>query len=148
MEAIKLDSFTATNKILENLKLKYRHLDNIMNLTKDMERAMMANDSISFGKILDMRGDVMILVDKVDAANKEICKRLPSPLREKISAIIIPKKDKTRETLSLENPLETNIYDTNLRISTLLTRIIKLDGDINQRVKGQRTSGRLNNMRG
>lgn len=144
-----MDSFTATNKILENLKIKYKHIDNIMNLTKDMERAMMTNDNISFGTILEMRGDVMILVDKLDRENREICSRLPSSLRGRISAILMPKKEATGETLKLDNPLETNIYDTNKRIASLLTKVIKLDNEINQRVKGQEgPSRRLTNLRG
>nr|WP_315024768.1 hypothetical protein [uncultured Aminipila sp.] len=143
-----MDSFTATNKILENLKIKYRHIDNIMNLTKDMERAMMANDSISFGSTLDMRGDVMILVDKLDEENREIVSRLPGPLKERISAIIMPKREAAGESLTLDNPLETNIYDTNKRIAALLSKIIKLDSDINQKIKGQKQPPRLSNMRG
>lgn len=143
-----MDSFTATNKILENLKKKYRYIDNIMNLTKDMERAMMANDSISFGSILDMRGDAMILVDKLDQENKEIARRLPTPIKERILAIIMPKRGVTGETVALDNPLETNIYDTNRRIVGLLSKIIKLDTEINQKINGHKQSPRLRNIRG
>lgn len=143
-----MDSFTATNKILENLKKKYRYIDNIMNLTKDMERAMMANDSISFGTILDMRGDVMILVDKIDQENAEIARRLPDPIKDRIRAIIMPKQEVVGETVTLDNPLETNIYDTNRRILALLSKTIKLDTEINQKVNGQKRPPRLRNMRG
>lgn len=143
-----MDSFTATNKILENLKVKYRYIDNIMNLTKDMERAMMADDSLSFGSILDMRGDMMILVDKLDQENREIISHLPNPLKERITAIIMPKREYTGESLTLDNPLETNIYDTNKRIAALLSKIIKLDNEINQKIKGQNQPSRLRNMRG
>lgn len=143
-----MDSFTATNKILQNLKKKYRHIDNIMNLTKDMERAMMANDSISFGTILDMRGDVMILVDKLDQENKEIARRLPTPIKERISAIIMPKREVAGETVALDNPLETNIYDTSRRIVGLLSKIIKLDTEINKKINGHKQSPRLRNIRG
>lgn len=142
-----MDSFTATNKILENLNLKYKHVDNIMNLTKDMERAMMADDSISFGATLDMRGDVMILVDKLDQENREITSRLPSPLKERISAIIMSKRQTAGESVTLDNPLETNIYDTNKRTVALLSKIIKLDNEINQKIKGQKQPPKLN-MRG
>lgn len=131
-----MDSFTATNKILDNLKVKCRHVDNIMNLTKDMEQAMLSNDTVSFGTLLDMRGQVMEAVDKLDSENREIVSRFPSPLKERIAGIIMPKKE--AEPLTLENPLETNIYDTNKRIATLLAKIIKLDTSINQKVSRQR----------
>lgn len=131
-----MDSFAATNKILDNLKVKYRHMDNIMNLTKDMEQAMISNDAVTFGALLDMRGNVMEAVDKLDSDNKEIVSHLPSPLRERIAGIIMPKKE--AEQLTLDNPLETNIYDTNKRISAQLAKIIKLDTSINQKVSRQR----------
>lgn len=110
-------------------------MDNIMNLTKELEKAMMANDSVSFSSVLDMRGDVMILVDKIDQENQQIVNRLPSPIKERMAAIILPKNNGNRETLVLDNPLETNIYDTNKRILALLTKIINLDTEINQRIK-------------
>ncbi|QAT42041.1 hypothetical protein [Aminipila luticellarii] len=138
-----MDSFTATNKILENLKLKYRYMDNIMNLTKDMERAMMADDSASFGSILDMRGDIMITVDELNQENREIISHLPDSLREKFSAIILPEKGQAGDSMTLDNPLETNIYDTNKRIAVLLSKIIKLDNEINQKIKGQSQAHRL-----
>lgn len=143
-----MDSFTATTKILENLNKKYKHLDNMMNLTKDLERAMMADDSVSFGRVLDMRGDVILLVDELDLENREIVSRLPEGLRERLSAMIMPKKTQSGESLTLDNPLETNIYDTNRRIGMLLSKIIKLDQEINQRVKGANQPRRLGNMRG
>lgn len=143
-----MNSFTATTKILENLNKKYRHLDNIMNLTKDMEKAMLANDTFSFGKLLDMRGDLMIMVDELDKENYDIVGHLPGHLQEKIAAIIMPKKNMGAETLSLDNPLETNIYDTNKRIAVLLGKIIKLDNEINEKVRSKQTARRLGNLRG
>ncbi|MBE6033224.1 hypothetical protein [Aminipila sp.] len=143
-----MDSFTATNKILENLNKKYRHIDNIMNLTKDLERAMMANDSISFGSILDMRGDMMILVDKLDEENRKLVSHLPNPLKERMASIIMPKKNSAGESVTLDNPLETNIYDTNKRIAALLSKIVKLDNEINQKIKKQSSSPGLGNLKG
>ncbi|MBN7773715.1 hypothetical protein [Clostridium aminobutyricum] len=131
-----MDSFTATNKVLDNLKLKYRYVDNIMNLTKDLEQAILSNDTVSLGAILDMRGNVMEMVDKLDSENREIASHLPSPLRERIESIIIPKKE--AEPITLDNPLETNIYDTNKRIGALLAKIIKLDTALNQKVSGRK----------
>jgi hypothetical protein len=131
-----LDSFTATNKILENLKVKYRYLDNIMNLTKDMEKAILSNDAVSLGAILDMRGNVMAVVDKLDAENKDIVSHLPSPVKERMESVIVPQKEVG--PITLDNPLETNIYDTNKRIGTLLSKIIKLDSELNKRLPNRR----------
>lgn len=143
-----MDSFAATNKILENLKMKYKYVDNIMNLTKDMERAMMANDSGAFGSILDMRGDVMILVDQLDQSNLEIAHHLPKPLKDRIMPILTPSTGKAGEALVLDNALETNIYDTNKRTVGLLSKVIKLDTEINQKLKKTNQAPRLKSTRG
>lgn len=139
MEA-ELGSFTATTQILQNLNTKYKYLDNIYNLTRDMEAVVISGDVRAFGKLLDMRGDLIIMVDDIDQANFDIARRLPSPLRERIEGILMPKKDYSGETMTLENPLETNIYDTNKRISTLLGKIIKLDQEINHKVNASKRS--------
>lgn len=133
-----MDSFTATTKILENLNVKYKYLDNIFNLTRDMESVILSGDVRAFGKLLDMRGDLIILVDNIDQENFDIARRLPSPLREKIEAILMPKKSYAGDTLTLDNPLETNIYDTNKRISNLLGKIVKLDQEINHKVNASK----------
>lgn len=130
-----MDSFTATNKILDNLKIKYRYMDNIMSFTKEMEKAILANDAVLLGSILEMRGDVMVQADKLDTENKEIVAHLPSPMRERIGNIILPKKE--AEPITLDNPLETNIYDTNKRIAMLLSKIIKLDTEVNKRLSNR-----------
>ncbi len=129
-----MDTFTASQKILDNLKAKYRHIDRIMNLTKDMETALLAGDPQTFGTILDMRGDVMILCDKLDQENREMISHFPKGLGDKMTAIIFPRKGQNAATLSLDNPLETNIYDTSNRINQLLTRVIKLDTELNRKV--------------
>lgn len=133
-----MDSFTACNEILKNLQSKYRHIDNIMNLTKDLERAMMTGDAESFGTILEMRGDAMVLADKLDKSNREIWGRLPEPLKTRIGGILYPKQmGAGGAAMTLDNPLETNIYDTNKRIGNLLSKVVKLDTEISNKVQGQ-----------
>lgn len=130
-----MDSFSATNKILENLKKKYKYMDSIYNYTKDMDEAFKAEDGRSFEKILDMRGDVMVMVSKLDEENMEIIKRLPQPLSQKMQSILFPKKSGAVATnLQLDNPLETNIYDTHKQIAQLLVKIVKLDTEVTAKV--------------
>ena len=103
-----------------------------------MENVVLSGDVRAFGKLLDMRGDIIIEVDNIDQANFDIASHLPGSLREKIEGILMPKKTYSGETLTLDNPLETNIYDTNKRISNLLGKIVKLDAEINQKVNASK----------
>lgn len=138
-----MDSFSATNKILDNLKKKYKHLDSIYTFTKDMQKAFEMQDAASFERILDMRGDAMVMASKVDEANLEIIEKLPKPLAEKMRAILFPKKygNANVDSLKLTNPLETNIYDTNKQIGQLLVKIVRLDTEVSTKVNGNVKNG-------
>ncbi len=142
-----IGSFEATNKILENLKMKYKYVDNIFTLTKNMEQAVMSNDIYSFGKYIDMRGDIIMKIDSIDKENRGIAEKLPEPVKTRILSIIMPKKKVSTE-VKLDNPLETNIYDTNKRIANLLGKILKIDEEINEKTKvpgdGRRNAGSWN----
>ena len=87
-----MDTFNATNKILDNLKKKYKYLDSIFTCTKDMQKAFERQDAGSFERLLDMRGDAMMLASKLDEENLLIIEKLPAPLAEKMRAILFPKK--------------------------------------------------------
>ena len=138
-----MDSFNATNKILDNLKKKYKYLDSIFTCTKDMQKAFERQDAGSFERLLDMRGDAMMLASKLDDDNLLIIEKLPAPLAEKMRAILFPKKFGAAnvESLKLDNPLQTNIYDTNKQIGQLLVKIVKLDAEVSAKVNGNAQNG-------
>lgn len=138
-----MDSFNATNKILDNLKKKYKYLDSIFTCTKDMQKAFERQDAVSFERLLDMRGDAMMLASKLDDDNLVIIEKLPAPLAEKMRAILFPKKFGAAnvESLKLDNPLQTNIYDTNKQIGQLLVKIVKLDAEVSAKVNGNAQNG-------
>ena len=138
-----MDSFNATNKILDNLKKKYKYLDSIFTCTKDMQKAFERQDAGSFERLLDMRGDAMMLASKLDDDNLVIIEKLPAPLAEKMRAILFPKKFGAAnvESLKLDNPLQTNIYDTNKQIGQLLVKIVKLDAEVSAKVNGNAQNG-------
>ena len=138
-----MDTFNATNKILDNLKKKYKYLDSIFTCTKDMQKAFERQDAGSFERLLDMRGDAMMLASKLDEENLLIIEKLPAPLAEKMRAILFPKKFAAAnvESLKLDNPLQTNIYDTNKQIGQLLVKIVKLDAEVSAKVNGNAQNG-------
>ena len=138
-----MDTFNATNKILDNLKKKYKYLDSIFTCTKDMQKAFERQDAGSFERLLDMRGDAMMLASKLDEENLLIIEKLPAPLAEKMRVILFPKKFSATnvESLKLDNPLQTNIYDTNKQIGQLLVKIVKLDAEVSAKVNGNAQNG-------
>lgn len=125
-----MDSITALNMMLKNLQKKYNHLNQIMNYTKDLESAIKRKDDMSLAMLLDMRQQCMDLIDMIDGKNLEILSKLPSPCKKRIGEIFNPSGDPIR----LDNPLETNIFDTSKRNSDLLKRIISLDKAVNDKI--------------
>ncbi len=122
-----MDSITAMGKILDNLQKKFNLLNQIMNLTKDMENAIKRKDEESLSLVLNMRQKSMDLIDELDKTNSVMTQKLPEPYKERIMEIFRP----TGKTVRLENPLETNIFDTNKRNNMLLKRIVQLDEMVN-----------------
>ncbi len=137
-----MDSFSATNKILDNLKKKYKYVDSIFTFTKDMQKVFELQDAVSFERLLDMRGDAMVMASKIDEANLEIIDKLPKPLSDKMRGVLFPGKQGVNiESIKLSNPLETNIYDTNKQIGQLLAKIVRLDSEVSARVNGNVRNG-------
>lgn len=125
-----MDSITALNKILKNLQKKYDHLNQIMNYTRDLEATIKRRDEDSLGLVLEMRQQCMNLIDVIDEENHELLSRLPSPYKERIGEVFKP----SGQPIRLENPLETNIFDTSKRNNALLQRIVQLDETVNKMI--------------
>jgi len=120
------------DKILEVLKNRHKQVDNLMALTKEMEKSIVANDMDSLGAILSMRKKSM---DNIDGLNLEI--------RAAIEGLEQEDKDKVRQILDVErestifsNPLEANIYETNKATLSLVQKVIALDKEINEKMQG------------
>jgi len=120
------------DKILETLKNRHKQVDNLMALTKEMEKSIVANDMDSLGAILSMRKKSM---DNIDGLNLEI--------RDAIEGLEQEDKDKVRQILDVEsestifsNPLEANIYETNKATLSLVQKVIALDKEINEKMQG------------
>lgn len=120
------------NDILFILKEKHKNMENLMVFTREMEKVVAANDLESLGAVLSMRQESM---DKIDALNADVAKTLAGigePYNDKVKKIL-----KSREgPIQFDNPLEKHIFDTNRMTLSLLKKIIALDGEINNRIKG------------
>jgi len=118
-------------QLLSVLREKHKNMDNIMVFTKEMEKAIEANDLDSLGAVLTMRQDAMDKVDKLLAEQKEIIEKIDQPERGKIKLLLEP----TDERPAIDDPLEAAISDTNRAAFLLLKKIIALDENINKRMK-------------
>jgi predicted nucleic acid-binding Zn-ribbon protein len=119
------------DKILEILKNRHKQADNLMAFTKEIEKAIDANDVEALGAILSMRQTSM---DHIDAFNLEIRDTLDSlneADKEKARQIL----DMEREQAAFENPLESNIYETNKATISLVQKVISLDKEINEKLR-------------
>ncbi len=117
------------SKILRNLQQKYNHLNNILNYTNEMETAARSDDSHVFGLLIEMRQKSMGEVDLLDSDNRSLLVMLPVSNREVMERILAPGSG--TNTISLDNQLETNVYDTQKRINLLLSKIIAQDKKVN-----------------
>lgn len=123
-------TMTVLQDIQSQLKKKYNQVNNIFNMTRELEQAIQAGDEESFGILLDMRQNVMRLVDETDGINEKNLAKLPADLEQKLRHILRP--DGT--ALHLDNPLETDILRRQEQIQMLLQRIIATDSAIQRRL--------------
>lgn len=126
-----MDTNQALTILLNNLRNKNKLLTTFMEATKELIKLSNGEDPDAFGALLNKRQQCMSQIDRFDAENKQIVQKLPRGLSEKIAEILHPVGNVT-----LENPLQTNIFDTNTMNNQLLKRIIDADKELNKKVRG------------
>lgn len=123
-------TMTVLQDIQNQLKKKYNQVNNIFNMTRALEQAIQAGDEESFSLLLDMRQNVMTLVDETDAINDKNLAKLPPDLEQKLRRILHP----DGSALQLDNPLESDILRRQEQIQLLLQRIVAADNAIQRRL--------------
>ncbi|MCL2539153.1 MAG: hypothetical protein FWE66_02330 [Oscillospiraceae bacterium] len=129
-----MDTNEALTALLSNLRQKFNHYNSIMNTTKDLLELSDGRDPDSFGILLNMRESSMAQVDKLDHINGEIVAKLPPSIAPKIKECLWP----SGVPITLDNPLQTSIFDTSKRNNQLLLRIIELDSQLTKRINPRR----------
>ncbi len=122
-----MTTITVQKQILTNLNQKYMQLDSFLSSTKILKSAIERKDHYVIKTSIDMRDRTIMTVDNIDKKNGDLISTLPNELRTRISSILSPKGG---ETLRLENPLETNLFDTSRRVYTLIGKIAELDKEV------------------
>jgi len=127
-----MDSNEVLTSILGSLKQKYNHLNQIYDATRELEKTRF-DDEVTFSTLLKLRQNSMDNIDKLDDDIKKSMQALSSSLREKINELLFP----SGKTVTLDNPLQTNIFDTAKSNIQLLKRIIDADERFNEAVHKQ-----------
>lgn len=115
--------------ILGNLRKKYHHMNQLMEQTKQLDMAAKMNDAVSFEMALDMRWKTMIVVDKLDAENREQLNQLPELEQMQVRRLMRPRG----ETLEPEGEQQTDIYNVQRQILSVVEKVITLDDEIRKR---------------
>ena len=121
----------ALTLILALLNKKHAHYTSIYNTTRQLQQLVSGEDPDAFGNLLDTRKTAMDSIDSIDREISATLSRLPDPLREKMKACLKP----SGTALTLDDPLQTNIYDAGRRNAILLKRIIESDNTLTQSIK-------------
>ena len=121
-------------QILSILKEKHKQMDNLMTLTKELERVMVTGDPESFGAVLNMRQASMETIDQHNEEVRQVLLEMEEKSREKIKMILGPELP---ENITFRDcPIESGIFETNKMTLALLRKIIALDDEINKKMKG------------
>ena len=117
--------------LLSGLMDRHRQMDNLMALTKEMGSVIEMNDLDSLGAVLSMRQKTMEKVDDIHMMVVKTIKRMDPMQRDKLKLIM----KQEIEAGSLDDPVETGIFNTNRTTLLLLQSIIELDDAINKRIR-------------
>lgn len=122
------DELTA---ILISLQKKFNMANEIMNLTKELERAIYSNDEVSIKMLVSMRQDIIDLIDDIDNKNKHKIEGMPEDLAARINSIMTAQERPSQNDYS---DIENHILDAVKRIKTLFKNIVVIDNVINKKL--------------
>lgn len=126
-------------KILLNLQKKFNQVNEVMNMTKEIETALNLNDHESLRLVLMMRSKAMAQVDEIDAYNLAAIDELPTVSdKKRVHDLLLPHTKATK----FEDPMEQRIYESNQRILSLLQKVMVIDSVLNKKMNHAVKSGR------
>jgi hypothetical protein len=118
-------------KFLSNLRTKFRALNQVYDLTKEMEGALSSADVESLDIVLDMRQKQIDVCVGIDEANEKLLDTLSPEERVHAEGLL-----KTRDEYSVpQSEDEEQILSMTKRIHTLLIKTIDYDNEISKRIK-------------
>ena len=121
--------------IVINLQKKYTKLNEIYNITKQMEESLYRDDYVALKMVMDMRTDVMLEVDEIDYEREALIDNLSETKKECVKSAM--KKGFNQESSDYEPYVKINeIY---MKINRTLENIINIDKLISLKISNENT---------
>lgn len=124
--------------IMIGLQKKLSKMNEILDLTKQMDDALQRNDPVSLQMVLEMRQGVMMEVDEIDYEAHSLLERMAEEERNKILDILAMKQEAI-EIFELKK-----IDELNRKIKAVLKQTITIDKHLNMKI-GENNSFYANN---
>lgn len=125
-----MENKETAGKILNNLKSKFRSLNQVYDLTKELERALENGDEGSLEIVLDMRQKQLELCMDIDRQNEELVGGLTEAEKIRVNTLLRT-QGKNPEP---DGEDEEEIYAMTKRIKNLLIKTVDYDKKVNSRV--------------
>ncbi len=118
-------------ELLANLKTKYRCLNQVYDLTSEIERTLESGDGTSLQMVVEMRGKQLEICGDMDSRNEMLLNKLTEAERVHVNTLL-----RTQEKVPVpEGQDEEDIYAMTKRIRNLLIKTVNYDKKINSRLK-------------
>lgn len=117
-------------KIYNNLKTKYRCLNQVYDFTKELDNALESEDEESVLMILEMRGKQLEICMDMDRQNRLLAESLDDEEKYHVNMLLKPEEN-TPEPKDSE---EEEIYSMVKRIRNLLIKTVNYDTNISSRL--------------
>ena len=118
-----------------NLQKKYTKVNEIYNITKQIEESLYRNDYISLKIIIDMRTDVMLEVDDIDYEREILINNFTDDKKEFLRSLM-------QKGLNQDNIKDSSYFKINelyMKINRELEKIISLDKILNLKIASENT---------
>ena len=117
--------------LLKNLKAKYRGLNQVYDLTKELDQVLRSGDESSVEMVLEMRRKQLELCVRMDQENEKLADQLPEPERARALGLVFTRGEYTEP----ENDLEEQLLNLAKSIQRVKTRTMEFDNEIRQRLE-------------
>ncbi len=119
-------------QIFDNQRNKYRNINEVYDLTKEIDRAFSEGDAATLEMLLDMRQKKMEICTELDNKNFELLDQLSDEQKNHYMSLIVT-KDAAYSPEPVDESEET-IYTMTKRIRAQMLKIIEYSEAINERL--------------
>lgn len=122
-------------KLTALMKKKYEQMLKIESITNDIENSLKRNDSISTDMFMNMRMEVMEVIDGIDEQAEKILRSGDDEIYHYLGGLL--KIDSQEQAMNTEYEDEKILMLISLRIRNVLKGVIEKDKAMNERLLGK-----------